>query len=78
LPDPDPAVVAGLDPRGTITVSHDSDTAFPADIGEILISSRSLEEYRSMFDLSDDDLSRRILDCPAGSIAPSTSTRSGN
>ncbi len=37
-----------------------------ADIGAILISSRSLDEYRSMFDLSDDDLSRRILDYPAG------------
>ena len=59
-------------------VTPNGDSASTADIGEILISSRSLDEYRSMFDLSDDDLSRRILDCPSGSTAPSTSTRSGN
>lgn len=35
-------------------------------IGEILVSSRSLSEYRAMFALTDHDLSRAILDCPAG------------
>lgn len=39
----------------------------PTDgVGEMLISARSLGEYRSMFNLTDDDLSRRILDCPGG------------
>lgn len=35
-------------------------------IGEILVSSRSLAEYRAMFALTDTDLGRRVLDCPAG------------
>ncbi|MFC8933987.1 methyltransferase domain-containing protein [Rhodococcus sp. NPDC057135] len=35
-------------------------------IGELLISSRSLSEYRAMFALTDNDLSLRILDCPGG------------
>jgi hypothetical protein len=35
-------------------------------IGEMLISSRSLAEYRAMFNLTDADLTRRILDCPGG------------
>lgn len=35
-------------------------------IGETLISSRSLDEYRSMFGLTESDLARRILDCPGG------------
>ncbi|OYD60830.1 hypothetical protein [Rhodococcus sp. OK302] len=35
-------------------------------IGDMLISSRSLDEYRAMFTLTDNDLSRRILDCPGG------------
>ncbi|PKV82514.1 methyltransferase domain-containing protein [Nocardia fluminea] len=34
--------------------------------GEILVSSRSLAEYQAMFALTDDDLDRRILDCPGG------------
>lgn len=34
--------------------------------GNVLISSRSLAEYRAMFALTDDDLSVRILDCPSG------------
>ncbi|MFF5033706.1 class I SAM-dependent methyltransferase [Nocardia salmonicida] len=34
--------------------------------GEILVSSRSLGEYQAMFALTDDDLGRRILDCPGG------------
>ncbi|WP_054811917.1 hypothetical protein [Nocardia arizonensis] len=41
----------------------------PADgenFARILISSRSLDEYRAMFALSDTDLGLRILDCPAG------------
>lgn len=35
-------------------------------IGEYLISSRSFDEYRAMFALTDDDLAGRILDCPGG------------
>ncbi|MGC0367641.1 hypothetical protein ABH922_005693 [Rhodococcus sp. 27YEA15] len=35
-------------------------------IGEMLISSRSFSEYRAMFDLTNNDLSLRILDCPGG------------
>lgn len=35
-------------------------------LGKILITSRSLDEYRAMFALTDEDLSRRILDCPSG------------
>ena len=38
----------------------------PAGIGEILVSSRSLAEYRAMFALTDADLSGRVLDCPGG------------
>lgn len=47
-------------------MTHDSDDVLRAGIGEMLISSRSLDEYRSMFNLTDEDLSRRILDCPGG------------
>jgi SAM-dependent methyltransferase len=35
-------------------------------IGAYLLSSRSFEEYRAMFALSEGDLRRRILDCPGG------------
>ena len=35
-------------------------------IGAMLVSSRSLAEYRAMFALTDTDLRRRILDCPGG------------
>jgi SAM-dependent methyltransferase len=38
-------------------------------IGAILVSSRSLAEYRAMFGLSDDDLRRKILDCPGGAAS---------
>lgn len=38
----------------------------PGGIGETLISSRSLDEYRAMFGLTERDLTRRILDCPGG------------
>ncbi|WP_181695998.1 methyltransferase domain-containing protein [Nocardia sp. GTS18] len=34
--------------------------------GEILVSSRSLDEYRAMFALTEQDLRHRILDCPGG------------
>ncbi|CCW13644.1 hypothetical protein RAJCM14343_5369 [Rhodococcus aetherivorans] len=47
-------------------MTHDIDTAPTTGIGEMLISSRSLDEYRSMFNLTDVDLSRTILDCPGG------------
>lgn len=36
------------------------------DIGPILVSTRGLEEYRAMFDLADEDLEGRVLDCPGG------------
>ncbi len=35
-------------------------------IGQMLISCRSLAEYRGMFALTEEDLRRRILDCPGG------------
>ncbi|MEU4650609.1 hypothetical protein [Nocardia fluminea] len=45
----------------------DTDTsAGTGGFGEILVSSRSLAEYQAMFALTDDDLERRILDCPGG------------
>lgn len=40
--------------------------AAPSGIGELLVSSRSLEEYRAMFALTDHDLGLRLLDCPGG------------
>lgn len=43
--------------------SYDNDAT---DIGDYLISSRSLAEYRAMFDISAADLACRILDCPGG------------
>jgi hypothetical protein len=39
------------------------------DIGEYLLSSRSFEEYRSIFSMSDEDLGLRILDCPGAARA---------
>ncbi len=36
------------------------------NIGEYLISTRSFDEYRAMFALTDGDLTGRILDCPGG------------
>jgi SAM-dependent methyltransferase len=38
-------------------------------IGEMLLSCRSLAEYRGMFALSDDDLRGRVLDCPGGAAS---------
>ena len=38
-------------------------------IGNMLVSSRSLAEYRRMFALTDDDLTGRILDCPGGAAS---------
>lgn len=35
-------------------------------LGEFLVSARSLAEYRAIFDLTDNDLRGRILDCPGG------------
>jgi SAM-dependent methyltransferase len=35
----------------------------------MLVSSRSLAEYRAMFALTDSDLRRRILDCPGGTAS---------
>jgi hypothetical protein len=38
-------------------------------IGAMLVSSRSLDEYRRMFALSEMDLAGRILDCPGGAAS---------
>ncbi|MFH8990276.1 methyltransferase domain-containing protein [Streptomyces sp. NPDC017940] len=35
----------------------------------MLVSSRSFDEYRAMFALSDDDLAQRVLDCPGGAAS---------
>lgn len=45
---------------------RDSDQSSTVGIGEMLISSRSLGEYMAMFNLTENDLSRKILDCPGG------------
>jgi hypothetical protein len=49
-------------------VTTPSEPVFSPDssIGDLLISSRALDEYRAMFNLSTDDLRRTILDCPGG------------
>jgi hypothetical protein len=41
-------------------------------IGAMLVSSRSLDEYRRMFALSEIDLAGRILDCPGGAASLTT------
>ncbi|MFD6454223.1 hypothetical protein ACFWF3_25915 [Nocardia sp. NPDC060220] len=46
-------------------IDNDASTG-TGGFGEILVSSRSLHEYRAMFALTDDDLGRRILDCRVG------------
>lgn len=38
-------------------------------IGEMLVSSRSLAEYRKMFQLTAHDLTRSIVDCPGGAAS---------
>lgn len=38
----------------------------PDNVGDYLISARSFEEYRAMFDIADADLRGAILDCPGG------------
>lgn len=38
----------------------------PDDVGDYLISARSLDEYRAMFALTGGDLSGSVLDCPGG------------
>lgn len=47
-------------------MTRDGDQSPTVGIGEMLISSRSLDEYKAMFNLTDHDLSRNILDCPGG------------
>lgn len=46
-----------------------ADNAPPNVIGPVLVSSRSMAEYRAMFTLSDGDLHRRALDCPGGTAS---------
>jgi hypothetical protein len=38
-------------------------------IGEMLVSSRSLAEYREMFRLTDQDLAKTVVDCPGGAAS---------
>lgn len=38
-------------------------------IGEVVITSRALDEYRAMFALSAIDLNAEILDCPGGAFS---------
>jgi len=45
---------------------ENSGAAKGVGIGDYLISSRSMAEYRAMFGLTDADLGGRILDCPGG------------
>lgn len=47
--------------------AHLADQPMPdSGIGEVLMSSRGLAEYRAMFALTDADLAGSILDCPGG------------
>ncbi len=39
------------------------------DIGRTLVSARSFDEYVAMFALTDEDMSRSILDCPGGAAS---------
>jgi hypothetical protein len=41
-------------------------TPDPENVGEYLVSSRSLLEYQAMFTLTESDFRGRILDCPGG------------
>jgi len=53
-------------------------TAPDADsIGEYLISSRDLVEYRAMFALTDTDLAGSVLDCPGGGSSFTATARAG-
>ncbi|WP_441346767.1 methyltransferase domain-containing protein [Rhodococcus sp. W8901] len=47
-------------------MTFNDDPVRTTGIGEMLISSRSFDEYRAMFNLTDGDLALRILDCPGG------------
>ncbi|MGH3547218.1 MAG: methyltransferase domain-containing protein [Pseudonocardiaceae bacterium] len=49
----------------------------PGGIGAMLVSSRSLAEYRAMFALTDGDLAKRILDCPAGAASFTAEVNAG-
>ena len=40
-----------------------------SSFGDVLVSARSLAEYRAMFDLTDDDLAGSVLDCPGGAAS---------
>lgn len=46
-------------------------------IGEMLVSSRSLAEYREMFRLTGQDLSRSIVDCPGGAASFTAEVNAG-
>jgi hypothetical protein len=46
-----------------------------AEIGAYLVSSRSFEEYRAMFSLTDGDLRGRVLDCPGGGASFTAAVR---
>jgi SAM-dependent methyltransferase len=52
----------------------------PNKIGEMLVSSRSLAEYRAFFALTDENLAGTVLDCPGGaaSFTAEVSAAGGN
>jgi SAM-dependent methyltransferase len=52
-----------------------SDLAGATSIGEYLVSSRSFDEYRAMFALTDGDLRGTVLDCPGGGAAFTAAAR---
>lgn len=53
-----------------------AETFAPDDrIGEMLVSARSLDEYRKMFSLTEEDLRGRILDCPGGAASLTAEVR---
>jgi SAM-dependent methyltransferase len=54
-----------------MTTSHQGTSGF----GDVLVSARSLAEYRGMFDLSDVDLAGAVLDCPGGAASATAEAR---
>lgn len=68
------ATSGGRPPRAARTPLRRTEAAGHPDpvlgaIGEMLVSCRSLAEYRGMFGLSDADLAGRVLDCPGGAAS---------
>ncbi|NLE82028.1 MAG: methyltransferase domain-containing protein [Rhodococcus sp.] len=61
-------------------MTFDDESVRATGIGELLISSRSFDEYRAMFNLTDGDLAVQILDCPGGAagFASEVNSRGGD